>query len=809
MTNTQQDTDLSFLEKKDANTLSGKDIFFTVLRNLHWLILCAVAGGALAYYLSDRTDRIFESHAKIRLNSVTRNRLENGTSMLETITNRRVAITMNAINDEIVVLRSETPMLEVAKRLDLGTSYFYQTKLVKRLRDLYKESPIDVRMIDINENDNATAVITIERDSSFVLQIGEFEPITGHLGDTVSTSLGRISVMPTWALRDLFYGNPITVYHQSLSRVAEKYRSKVSVTRNNSSDGIINLSLHDTSPQRAADILNEMINVYNENTIEEKKEIIRQTSEYINDRIAQLDRDLGAQESQIASFKRDNQILSLNDYGKSYLNQSIQTQEEIERLNAQISHAQYLLDLTASNSENKLFPVTTDVNDDHIKGTIRRFNELVLKLDKYKESGTTNNPIVQDMNLELNTLKSNLNQLLTAYIGSIQQRIGGVQALSQLAAEKVSQVPGGQLYIDNISRVQGIKEQLYLTLLSRREEMLISQPSMTGNAKVIDKARVNASPISPNTRKNVLLGLLIGLLIPVAIFILRRMLDTKVRFRKDVEAYTNIPILGEIPSKDKKDTRELVVVDKGRDSMTEAFRILRSNIEFTRIPDQKATSYLFLSLMEGSGKTFLTTNLAASLALVEKKVILLDLDLRKGTLTHNISSRKVPGASTYLSGKTDNVEEIISHDVFAPGVDTILSGPLPPNPAELLASKRLDEIMDSLRDRYDYILIDAVPAGIVADATILRRFADVSVFILRSNLVDKRMLPDLQELKDQKQFPNMMIILNDIQFKKHRGYGGYGYGYGYGNDEDGKKHKHHKHHHHKQDEKVSEDEREA
>ena len=410
MTNTQQDTDLSFLEKKDANTLSGKDIFFTVLRNLHWLILCAVAGGALAYYLSDRTDRIFESHAKIRLNSVTRNRLENGTSMLETITNRRVAITLNAINDEIVVLRSETPMLEVAKRLDLGTSYFYQTKLVKRLRDLYKESPIDVRMMDINENDNATAIITIERDSTFVLQIGEFEPVKGHLGDTVSTSLGRISVKPTWALRDLFYGNPITVYHQSLSRIAEKYRNKVSVTRNNSSDGIINLSLHDTSPPRAADILNEMINVYNENTIEEKKEIIRQTSEYINDRIAQLDRDLGAQESQIASFKRDNQILSLNDYGKSYLNQSIQTQEEIERLNAQISHAQYLLDLTASNTENKLFPVTIDVNDDHIKGTIRRFNELVLKLDKYKESGTTNNPIVQDMNLELNTLKSNLNQ---------------------------------------------------------------------------------------------------------------------------------------------------------------------------------------------------------------------------------------------------------------------------------------------------------------------------------------------------------------------------------------------------------------
>ena len=578
----QDKTDLSFLEKKDANTLSGKDIFYTVLRNLHWLILSAAICAGVAYYRSDRADRIYESHAKIRLNSVTRNRLESGTTTLENITDRRVAITMNAINDEIIVLRSETPMLEVARNLGLGTSYHYQTKLVKRIKDLYKESPIRVEMMDINETDNATAVVTVSKDSSFVIQIGEFEPVSGHLGDTVSTSLGRISVKPTWALRELFYDNPITVRHRNINAVAESYRNKVRVERNSTSDGIINLSLHDTSPQRAADILNEMIAVYNDNTIEEKKEIIQQTSDYINSRVAQLDRDLGAQESQIANFKSQHQILNLNDYGQSYLSQSIESQEEINRINAQISHAQYLQQLAASNSENKLFPVTVDINDEHINSTIRRFNEMVLKLDKYKETGTTNNPIVKDLQTEMATLKANLNQLLASYIGAMQQQIGGVQALSQIAADKVRQVPGGQLYIDNIARVQGIKEQLYITLLSRREEMLISQPSLTGNAKVIDKARVNNNPISPNTRRSVLMGLLIGLLIPVAIFLLRRMLDTKVRVRKDVEAYTDIPILGEIPAKDKKDTRELVVTDQGRDTMTEAFRILRSNIEVRR-----------------------------------------------------------------------------------------------------------------------------------------------------------------------------------------------------------------------------------
>ena len=311
--NTNDDTDLSFLEKKDANALTGKDIFFTILRNLHWLILCAAIGAAIAYYISDRADRIYESHAKILVTSITRNRFDNGQSMLENITNRRVATTMDAINDEIIVLKSETPMLEVAKRLDLGTTYMCQTKLVKRVKDLYEDTPVRLKFLDINENDYATVVIIINRDSTFVIEAGDFEPVKGHLGDTVSTGYGRISVTPTWALRELYYENPITVSHRSIYDVADTYRYKVSVDRNSYSDGIINFSLHDTSPQRAADILNEMITVYNENTILEKGRIINQTSEYINSRIAQLDADLGAQESQIATFKRDNQLLSLQE----------------------------------------------------------------------------------------------------------------------------------------------------------------------------------------------------------------------------------------------------------------------------------------------------------------------------------------------------------------------------------------------------------------------------------------------------------------------------------------------------------------
>ena len=281
-----QESDLSFLEKKDANALTGKDILLTIFRNIHWLLLFALIGAAVAYYISDRANRIYESHAKIMITSITRNRFDNGQSILDNITNRRVATTMNAINDEIIVLTSETPMLEVTKRLGLATTYKCQTKLVKRVKDLYEDTPVRLNFLDINDNDYATVVITIDRDSTFVIEAGEFDPVKGHLGDTVTTTYGRVAVTPTWSLRELYFDNPITVSHRSVTDVADYYRGRVKVERNSSTDGIVNFSVTDTSPQRAADILNEMIAVYNEDTIEEKSRIIRQTSEYINSRIA-------------------------------------------------------------------------------------------------------------------------------------------------------------------------------------------------------------------------------------------------------------------------------------------------------------------------------------------------------------------------------------------------------------------------------------------------------------------------------------------------------------------------------------------
>ena len=423
MQKVNQNNDLSFLEKRDPNALSFKDVLFTILRNIHWLILCGAIGGAVGWYYADHADRIYESHAKIKVYEMTESTV---TSQLESIVNVRYGTASRRLNDEIIILNSESAMLEVVKRLNLNTYYLYKTKIVKRRKDLYKDSPIDVKMPDLNERDYATFTVAVSRDSIVTVNIGEDEEVKGRLRQDISTSIGRVIVEPTWAFREVYFDTPITVQRQNIYDVVARYRGAVKVTRGSDSEGILNLSLNDKSSERAADILNALITVYNEHAIEERQAVILQTSEYINDRIAQLDAELGSQEAQIANFKRENQLLSVEDYGQSYLATSKESAEEAERLRAQISHAQYLQSLTASNTDNKLFPVTIDIEDENIKSTIAEFNALVLKLDKYKESGTTNNPVVQSMQLELTTLKTNLNQLLASFIGAIQQKIGTV-----------------------------------------------------------------------------------------------------------------------------------------------------------------------------------------------------------------------------------------------------------------------------------------------------------------------------------------------------------------------------------------------
>lgn len=780
MTENPNVPDLSFLDAEPTVSFHIKDLLYTLLRNIHWLVLFGATGALIANFTARRQDRVYESNARIVLRG---NSSESDNSL------REAAITNmfsdrpfynTSVNNEVMILTSKTTMLKTVENLHLNVSYSGNSKVVRRKKDLYGSSPITVDFLDNSENDYIALTVTPLDAQTVSLEFGEYAPLVLHLNDTQSTPFGRVSVNATWYYTPECYNNPISVVHTPLHSVADHYRRTISVSRDGETNTIVNISLVDLSARRAADVINELIRVYNEEAVKDKKRIIAYTYDYINERLSQLHLDLDQQESVIASFKRDNQLINLDSYGLTYLNTNNEYSQEVDKLKQRLSLARYLQQLNENNSPSSLLPPAIGIDDATIVGTMERFNELTMKLNQSSNMG---NPVVQRLTEEQRKAKADLQQLLSVYCTSLQRRIDDAEHIVNQASGKIRQIPGQQLYLENVERLQKIKEGLYLNLLSKREELLISQPSIEGNAKIIDEARINENPVSPNVVRATALGLLLGLLLPIVLFLLRRMLDTKVRYQADLKMRTTIPFLCEIPSRKHSDNRDIVAVDGQQDSLSESFRLLRSKIDFLGNGGNGGCRiFMVTSLLPASGKTFVSSNVAACFAMAGKRVMLIDMDLRKGSLTHRFYSRRNAGLTDLLAGKTDNLDSLIQHDVVAPGLDSIFSGMLPPNPAELLSNGKVEQMLQTLRQRYDYIFLDSAPLSVV-DNTIIQQLVDSSLFVVRSGKYDKRMLNEMEEIYQSKSFRGMAVLLNDVSYPKSSPVDrifGLDYGYGYG-----------------------------
>ena len=536
----EKNNDTSFLDEKKTQKIHVKDILFTVLRNIHWLILCGAIGAVVAGYYVRHENRIYSSSARILIKGSSTG--ENGNTIREaSIRNMFSTRTLynSSINNEMMILTSKSAMLEVARNLKLNITYTAKTRIVNRVKDLYGESPFTIDFIDNSEDEYISFDACVDNHEGVTLSIRDYEQQHVPFEDTVATPFGRIVVHKTWFCSNGYLHTPIHVTHNNMNAVADMYRGAMQVFRDNDLNTIINITLNDASPIRASEVINEVIKVYNEDAIKDKKRIIAYTYDYINERLSLLHSDLGTQENALANFKRENQLLDISSFGQSYLASSIQSSEEIDRLKKQLSQARYLVHINEANSTAHLIPPTIGLDDDNIMSLINKHNSLVLELEKYQ---SPNSPVVKAKTEELKTLRHNMNRLLDGYIGMLQERIAETQIVASTASSKMSQVPQQQLYLENLERLQKIKEELYLHLLSRREELMISQPSIEPNGKVLDPARINRTPVAPNETKTTLLGLLIGLLVPVAIFFLRRLLDTKVKYHNDIISATTVPL---------------------------------------------------------------------------------------------------------------------------------------------------------------------------------------------------------------------------------------------------------------------------
>ena len=434
---------------------------------------------------------------------------------------------------------------------------------------------------------------------------------------------------------------------------------------------------------------------------------------------------------------------------------------------------------------NELIPSNTGISDVNIEGQISQYNALMLQRDKLLTNSSTKNPVVMDMNNTLAAMKQTMIRTVDNLIAALNMKLDNIKGEEERALRRIAAVPSQQKYVLSVERQQKIKESLYIYLLNKREENALTQSMTETNARIIDPAMGSSAPISPNGQQILMIGILIGLAIPAAVLILISILDTTIHTKRDVTGVLTVPFLGEIPQRARvkgESKHSIAVKADSIDAVSEAFRILRTNMAFMSSDGKPVKSIMITSLNVSAGKTFISANLGMTLALTGKKVALVDLDIRKGTLSTRMKKQKL-GVTNYLAGTVTNIDELIFKSDLNENLSMIYSGPVPPNPAELLLSNKLNELIDGLKERFDYVLLDNVPSNMVADAMIVNRVADLTLYIIRAGRMDKRQLADVEQLFTDGKLKNMAVVLNGVKMHKkgygYYGYYGYGYGYGY------------------------------
>lgn len=765
---------------KNDQGLNIVDLFMYLASQWKWFLLSILICGGIAWYNYARAPLVYFRSATVIIKDPSNKASTSGLDRFDNFINK-----VNVAN-EILQFRSKKLMREVVQRVHADVSY--QIKDGLRSNELYNESPVLVSLPDALPEQSFSFTMTLKDAKTVTLS--DFSGIEAKpsyevaLNDTVAIIEGmNVVVTATNYLRDSWLNTPIRVQKLPVESMVNYYKNALGIQQEEEEASILTLALKDSSPARAEDVLNTLITVYNEEAIKEKNQVAVNTANFINERLIIIERELGNVESNLESFKQRNQIVDIASSAGMYMTESQKYNADAMELETQLRLANFIKDyLTDPSKETDLIPSNTGISDMNIENQISLYNAAKLKRDHLIDDSSVNNPVVQELNNSLRAMKQSIIRAVDNMIVSLNVKRNDAQNREMRARDRVTAIPTKERQMLSIERQQKIKEALYLFLLNKREENALSQAMADNNARVIDGAEGSNAPISPNRNRILLLGLLVGIALPGAVCLAILFMDTRVHGRKDIEGVTSVPYLGEIPldKEAMKDHRKKVmaVKEQGDDIVSEAFRILRTNMAFLSKKDKPAQVITFTSFNIGAGKTFIARNLSMSLAYMKKRVVMVDLDIRKGTLSRHFGHYHV-GVTNYLSDNTVKVDDIIQHQE---GFDLIPAGILAPNPAELLMDNRLDELMSELRTRYDYIIADNVPVGLIADATIANRIADLTIFVVRAGKLDRRQLPDIEKLYQEKKLKNMALVLNGANPERH-GYGysyGYGYGYGYG-----------------------------
>ncbi|WP_018479685.1 GumC family protein [Pontibacter roseus] len=682
-----------------------------------------------------------------------------------------------SFSNEVLVIKSKGLMERVLSELGMQVSYFGEGRI--KSPELYGgRSPIKAVIAELDSAGlGRSFVVEVEDNNTFSIWEGENKVSTHKFGKQIHKKYGIFTIVADSDITN-DTGRRVLVRFNDLSRMATSYSNKLGVKSVNEYATVMELNLTDPVPAKGKDILNKLIDVYNRETISEKNLAVTKTIQFIDDRLVYLTRELTDVEKDVERYLQDNKLIDPSASGGIYQNTAHEYNQQITENEIKLEILKTIESyLQKEENRYELVPTSLDIADPTLGGLISNFNDLQNQRRRLGRSVTDSNPVLRNVNEQLEILRLNILENIRNIRAGLLVVRRNLQANARQFESQVRQVPSMQRELTDISRQQGIKEGLYLYLLQKREEAALSQAITPSNSRIIDPAAASGNPIEPQATNIYLIALLAGLALPFGGIFLRDMLNDTIQEVREVEKATPTPILGEIGHNDSN--QMLVISQESRSSSAELFRLLRANLQFAAGGKENKV-ILVTSSMSGEGKTFFSLNLAASLMMTGKKVVVLGFDLRKPKLTQGVNLPNNIGITNYLISDNVQIEDMIQ---FAPqmlDLAIIGSGPIPPNPAELMLLPKIGILIQELKATFDYIIIDSSPIGQVADTLALAPYIDSSLYIVRYNYTHKKQLQIIDDLYKSRKLKHPMIVLNDAKKSNSYGYS-YGYGYGYGN----------------------------
>ena len=767
--------------KGTEEMFSLRDMYDTVLENWKWFVLSAiVCVGIARLYLASRS-YVYQRQAVMLVKDDPGNSSARRSNIsTDALMQLNGVLAGTSVKNEVYILHSFQLSKEVAKNLHLDVMYNFK-KGLKNI-SLYKNRPFTV---DFLQPFIAPAIFCIDINSAqecFIhdVRMGRQLKESSYtakvrMGQMLDAPFGQLVITPMADDLKSFIGKTITVTRISIDDAAIMVMNKCSSSELDKESTLVRITCNDTNIQRADDILSGLLDAYKQSIIEDKNQIAESTAAFIDSRIELIHQELSDVEGKMADFKQSSGLMDLKANSEAFLAQSTSARQRTIQAEMQYSMVQYLVDyLTANSKGNSLIPTMGGINDNGIQSQIAQYNQMMLNRNRLAENTSPASPAIKEMDSNLSQMLAAVLASLKGYSSSLKVQLDKSKAEENKVLGTINAVPQKERQAIDITRQQVIKETLYTFLLNKREETALQLAITEANIRIVEHPFGSRVPVAPRKLVISCFALILGLAIPFVFFQIKERLNMSVRGRKDIETYTTIPILGEIPHrKSGISDSDIIVSSHNEDVIGEAFRLLRFSMTFI---NKDARIIMFTSTMPGEGKTFISRNFAATLGMSGKKVVLVDTDIRKRTQSKLSSKGRSQGLTSYLSGAVDDVTTLVVPENKACNLDMLPAGITPPNPAELLMSDRLERCMEELKKQYDYIVVDNVPAQAVADAGIVNRIADLTIYVIRESKIDRRYLPELERLHQEGKFNHLCIVMNDCQTRNKK----YGYGYGYG-----------------------------